>query len=75
MPERRKIQGGKNMKTLVDGRNHGAGTSGSGVCSINEASCWNNKCNCYGAWVCVPNFCICNNYEKSNGYAPKTQVK
>lgn len=24
------------MKVLMDGRNHGAGTSGSGVCSINE---------------------------------------
>ena len=42
------------MKILIDGRNHEAGTSGSGVCSINEGSCWNNKCNCYGTLVCVP---------------------
>ncbi|MDU5978265.1 MAG: hypothetical protein E6Y71_09470 [Finegoldia magna] len=40
------------MKVLMDGRNHGAGTIGSGVCSINEGSCWNNKCNCYGTLVC-----------------------
>ncbi|MDU3125354.1 MAG: hypothetical protein E6703_06065 [Finegoldia magna] len=40
------------MKVLMNGRNHGAGTSGSGVCSINEGFCWNNKCNCYGTLVC-----------------------
>ncbi len=48
------MQGEKNMKVLMNGRNHGAGTIGSGVCSINEGSCWNNKCNCYGTLVCVP---------------------
>lgn len=42
------------MKVLKDGKNHGPGTSGSGVCSINEASFWNNKFNCYGTSVCVP---------------------
>ena len=63
------------MKVLMDGRNHGAGTSGSGVCSINEDSCWNNKCNCYGAWVCITNFCICNNNNKSNGHVTKTDFK
>lgn len=42
------------MKILIDGRNHEAGTSGSGVCRINEASCWNNKFNCYGTLVCIP---------------------
>lgn len=40
------------MKILIDGRNHESGTSGSGVYSINEVSCWNNKCNCYGTLVC-----------------------
>lgn len=48
------MQGEKNMKVLMNGRNQGAGTIGSGVCSINEGSCWNNKCNCYGTLVCVP---------------------
>ena len=57
------------MKILIDGRNYEAGTSGSGVCSINEASCWNNKCNCYGALVCS------QNYNKGNGYVAKTDVK
>lgn len=57
------------MKILMDGRNNGVGTSGSGVCSINEASCWNNKCNCYGALVCS------QNYNKGDGYVAKTDVK
>ena len=42
------------MISFMDEINNGAGTSGSGVCSINEGSCWNNKCNCYGTLVCVP---------------------
>lgn len=62
------------MKVLIDGRNHGAGTSGSGVCSINEASCSNNKCNCYGALVCFPYFCIFNN-NNSYGHVTKSDVK
>ena len=42
------------MKVLMDEINNGAGTIGSGVCSISEVSCWNNKCNYYGTLVCVP---------------------
>ncbi|MDU5922925.1 MAG: hypothetical protein E6Z12_05375 [Finegoldia magna] len=42
------------MKVLKDGKNHGAGTSGSGICSISKVSCWNNKCNCHGTLVCIP---------------------
>lgn len=42
------------MKVLMDEINNGAGTSGSGVCSISKVSCWNNKFNCYGTLVCVP---------------------
>lgn len=57
------------MKVLKNGRNHGARTSGSGVCSINEVSCWNNKCNYYGTLVC------CQKYNKGDGYVAKTDVK
>ena len=59
----------------MDGRNHGAGTSGSGVCGINEASCWNKYCTCYGTLACIPDFFICNNNNKSNGHVTKSDVK
>ena len=42
------------MISFMDEINNGVGTIGSGVCSINEVSCWNNKCNYYGTSVCVP---------------------
>ena len=41
------------MKILMDDKNHGAGKSGSRVCSINKVSCWNYKCDCHGTLVCV----------------------
>ena len=63
------------MKVLMDGRNHGAGTSGSGVCSINEAFCWNKYCTCFGALVCITDFCKWNINIKSNGHVTKSDIK
>ncbi|WP_269145966.1 hypothetical protein [Finegoldia magna] len=42
------------MISFMDEINNGAGTSGTGICSISKVSCWNNKCNYYGTSVCVP---------------------
>lgn len=42
------------MKVLMDEINNAVGTIGSGICSISKVSCWNNKFNCYGTSVCVP---------------------
>ncbi|MDU7331087.1 MAG: hypothetical protein E7L18_06240 [Finegoldia magna] len=42
------------MISFMDEINNGAGTSRSGICSISEVSCWNNKCNYYGTLVYVP---------------------
>ena len=42
------------MKVLMDEINNGVGTIGSGICTTSKVSCWNNKFNCYGTSVCVP---------------------
>lgn len=44
----------ENMISFMDEINNGVGTIGSGICSISKVSCWNNKFNCYGTSVCVP---------------------
>lgn len=42
------------MISFMDEINNDVGTIGSGICSISKVSCWNNKCNCHGTLVCVP---------------------